>query len=344
MKTKFDLGLLSKYRDELFGLATISIIIYHFVMDYRGSDLYDAAGMTAKLFANGYYHTIGSIGVEVFLLLSGMGLFFAFSKDEKIGPFYKKRFLRIIPTYCLVGIAYYVVRDIVIKGNGIGAVIKHFTFYSFLTDGDVAMWFIFAILVFYLAYPLIYHVFKEKRHNVGMFLIVLIIVGLGLVLLHEFAYKFYDDTNIMTLRIVVFIIGCYLGQSIKEQRPVSMPIVGTFIIVTFILKVIVEYIDLGAFLWRHYNAIYCVGLVAFLCVLLKWMENMKVLRKFLCICGTLSLELYMTHTAFRWVFKNIGWHTSDIRSYAVVVMLSAVLSPIVHKFAIAVNNAVLKKC
>ena len=343
VKRKFDLGWLSTYRNELFGLAAISIMIHHFVSDFLESQLYHMADPAVRILARGYYQGIGSIGVEIFLLLSGMGLFYSFCKDEKLLPFYKKRFVRVLPAYCLVGGIYFAVRNLVITKGGIKGFLGEFTFYTFWRDGDTAMWFIAAILVFYLIYPLFYKSFQGKRHKIQMLLIVLVAVLCGEILLHEAAPEFYDHTNFMLLRSVVFVIGCYLGQSIREQRKLSMSVVWICILLVFAGKIYVEYQDFEPLVWRNYNAIFSLCLTMFLCIVLHRFAHARMLRKFLRICGTYSLELYMTHVALRWIFKKAGLLTADVRIYLLVILIAVISSVMVHKVTGKISEAVIKK-
>lgn len=346
LRSKFNLSWLSKYRNELFGLAAISIIIYHFTSDYVESDLFSAGGSVASILTNGYCEFISSIGVEIFLLLSGMGLFFAFSKEEKLGPFYKRRLLRIIPTYCLVCIPYYIVRDLIITNQGILAALKHFSFYSFIKNGDVSMWFIFAILVFYLVYPILYYLFKGKRHNLVCLFALLLIVVVFFLKMQDFAPAITDNISLMLSRIPIFIIGCYMAPFIKKQKQIPLWMVCIWIIFAFVGRIALIKMGVGVLATRGFNVILCAALVLLCCMILNTINitgRMEIVRKVLNRCGIHSLELYMTHTALRWIFKNIGWHTSDIRAYAVVVLLSVLLSFLLHALATKLNDLVLYK-
>ena len=43
----------------------------------------------------------------MFLLLSGIGLFFSFSRDGRVLSFWKKRLLRVLPTAFLIATVYF---------------------------------------------------------------------------------------------------------------------------------------------------------------------------------------------------------------------------------------------
>ena len=87
---KFNFGWLSQYRDELFGLAIISIIFFHFTVDYKTAVSKELIETVAGVspFLVGWHNVVRSTGVEIFMFLSGMGCFYSFSKSEKVLAFY----------------------------------------------------------------------------------------------------------------------------------------------------------------------------------------------------------------------------------------------------------------
>lgn len=105
----FSWGSLSRYRNELFGLSIIEILIFHFFENYFDS----SDGIKGILYYLGraYDLFLGSIGVEVFLFLSGMGLYYSLKKrkDNSIINFYKRRFKRLLPSfYTMHGVILYI--------------------------------------------------------------------------------------------------------------------------------------------------------------------------------------------------------------------------------------------
>ena len=73
-----------KYRKELFGVATLMILLCHSVSIVPFPDRI------------GTFISYGTMGVNVFLFLSGIGLYYSFNKNGDIIAFYKKRFMRVI--------------------------------------------------------------------------------------------------------------------------------------------------------------------------------------------------------------------------------------------------------
>ena len=79
--------LLSKHRSAIMGLMALLIILFH-------------AEWTTNIAI--YDHTVnrfGSIGVDVFVFVSGFGLAYALAKARNNEMYFSRRFARILPAY-----------------------------------------------------------------------------------------------------------------------------------------------------------------------------------------------------------------------------------------------------
>lgn len=65
-----EISLLSKYRTQLMGLAMLLILIFHTGIDVKSVNVIRSI------------KDIGDVGVDIFLLLSGIGLYFSYSKNN----------------------------------------------------------------------------------------------------------------------------------------------------------------------------------------------------------------------------------------------------------------------
>lgn len=85
MDLKTNWNVFSKNRDAIYGVAIISIIIFHFFEDVASSNI------SGGRFAGEIYNTfVGSVGVEFFIFLSGVGLYFSMTKDSRVRYFFSK--------------------------------------------------------------------------------------------------------------------------------------------------------------------------------------------------------------------------------------------------------------
>ena len=83
---------ISDTRIESFGIATLLVILVH-AKPYN----WDAYPFVLYKICE-----LGSIGVDIFLFLSGLGLFYAMKKCHSVKMFCKRRILRILPSYMLI--------------------------------------------------------------------------------------------------------------------------------------------------------------------------------------------------------------------------------------------------
>ena len=194
------------------GFAMIWVVLYH----------YQIEGILCYPLGNGF------TGVDLFMLCSGLGLFYSYDKNPDTLRFYRKRFLRIFPTYFAVGL-------IVGAINGNFSVTEYlwkFSTLGFWTDGTYYDWFIPGIILLYLLYPFIHNtLFKDGVLEKKLILLILVVFSFFIV------YTTFVDQSIMDVnhflllyRIPVFLLGVIVAYCIKRGK-------GTrcFIILSFVL-------------------------------------------------------------------------------------------------------------
>ncbi len=79
---EFNLNWLSRYRDELFGVSILLIVLFHYSEEVFVALNYAWAA---------YYGAVSSVGVEIFVFLSGMGLYYSFARNSNVREFLAKR-------------------------------------------------------------------------------------------------------------------------------------------------------------------------------------------------------------------------------------------------------------
>ena len=103
-------NILSENRNIIYGISIILIIIFHYFEDVLNSP--NGINKEIHNIAVIYNVLFGSIGVEVFLFLSGIGLYFSLEKGRDVLKFYSKRIKRIIIPYVIIGLVYWGCADI----------------------------------------------------------------------------------------------------------------------------------------------------------------------------------------------------------------------------------------
>lgn len=158
----FEFEKLSKYRGELFGFSILSILLVHYTRDVDASKA--AVSFLERGFTKYYRDVIGSQGVDIFIFLSGMGLYFAMQKTKSMYAFYKKRLLRVLVPYLLSMPVFLFIMDFIVDKTKPYNYINHLSFGSFwLNSGQSYVWFIALILVLYIVFPFIYEMVNAEH-------------------------------------------------------------------------------------------------------------------------------------------------------------------------------------
>lgn len=198
--------LVSKYKKALMGVAALLIFYFHthacYLMDIGPLGEWEA-----------YLKRIFFFGVDMFMMLSGMGVVFSLAKNS-IGKFYVNRLKRIYPPILIAALVMMYVDKwpfLVFIKKVTGYAFFFEWFYSFL-------WFFTAILVLYLVSPLLNKMFEKSENKLLTSLLFLVYYILVVNLIYRKTsldiWDYYGFTN----RIPIFVFGMYLGHVLREQK------------------------------------------------------------------------------------------------------------------------------
>lgn len=320
-------NLFSKHRDSVYGISILSIILYHFC-----KNVIEFETGTSAFIANIYATFIGSIGVEIFLFLSGMGLFYSMMKNDDIWAFYKRRMIRVLIPYLIVAIPYFYFRDIIRYEESWITYLQNITFFSLFTEHETILWYIGLTLFTYLIYPFIFPLVKDGK-NLEKKLVIGFLVLLGIyIFLQKFWTEPFNDARIAICRLSIFYAGCVYAPKIYYKQNFNR-----FDKVLFYLglpiKLVCGYmeingVDFSGIPERMVDFFFGLFMTATLTMILeKWKVNSKVLK----LAGNYSLELYMLHMVIRSVMRELDYKMSDPINYAVCVLISIGLSWLLRK-------------
>lgn len=305
----FNLYNVSQARNVLFGIATLWIGLFH------SEHLSITRYTDFKPIVDGFKLLLktGNVGVDIFLFLSGIGLFFSFTKDSRVRTFWKKRLMRILPTAILIATVIFSFRYV--NGRyttGVGQYITRMTFVHFFIYGERIFWFISLILVLYLLFPILYKVIDRFR-IFGMLGLVALIVAATFTV-RTFAPETYSHIEIALCRIPVFIIGIWAGRFVMEKKEISrwwllLCLAVTAGIMWFmfnygkIIKILVpgytkDVETMYMWIYRYLScplAIALTLLLSFICIAIRERGRLNVLRNFFEFVGMYSMEYYMIY-------------------------------------------------
>ena len=322
----------STFRSELMGAAILWIMLFH-------SKIFPPIAQHNFIGNSIVYQLIldGGSGVDIFLFLSGMGIYFSWEKNRNLLSFYKKRLIRILPTYIFITGIYWI---IYIHYNSpdlsvmelLSEWVANVSGYTWFIRGTLAFWYIPAQIIFYIVAPFFLIMFKKGKavkNTVFMATIIAVLCGLYLLSGHER----YSSFEIAIGRVPVFLMGCFIGEWVQEKRTMSKMWCLAVIPVAFCCKIVFRWLlqQNSAFiiLARGRNLLIAFAACYMFCFFLSEMQSNRInacLRWF----GTHSLELYLLHIGYRNLsrlyFMDLGNQStvSALVVYGGVIVLSCV--------------------
>lgn len=320
---RLDYSCISNRRNDLFGISIVSIMIFHFTAVSKMAP--------ARIFNA----LIGTTGVPVFLILSGMGLFFSMSKNADLKLYYKKRVLRVVIPYTIIASLHFLISYVIISGEGFVSFLKAFFFLDFILKGRTQFWFIALILVMYLIFPLLFKVFQSGKKN---FLKLCILLAICVATNYAFSKALpdiYKNIEVMLTRIPAFIIGVYIGEKVYNKRPVQMPfwfisMGGSAAYLYFSILRNLTKAKFPMVFIRYSETCWALFLVLTVSIVLDAV-NSGTFSKICAFFGSMSLELYMIHVSLRHFLDKLEFSYQNPLVYAAMIAVAIVLSFLFNK-------------
>lgn len=324
----FNLYIFSKYRSELMGIATILIIICH-------APLYKVSmPQWLNVLASN-----GGFGVDIFLFLSGMGIYNSYTSNKKkkktVFYWYLKKYLRIIIPLLLIVIPILFWNPRNMQYHIIPTMIELSGFGPILKKGP--LWFISCILVLYLITPLLYFLLKNK--NKWIWTCILISISL----FYAYLPPITDIWHFMIQRWPSFFIGFALSEQIKEKQTSS---IKYFIILPLTLYFIlftsnhITDTHFSLFLFQG------VSMMTISAIILDKIRNIH-LNTLLSFFGIISLESYITNeyllrslVTFSYQMNKYNLNPGNWTIYFGGTIICIIISFIVNKLSIKLNQLI----
>lgn len=259
LKKIFQTSDISRHRDALMGFAIMWVMCFHYQIQ---------TPFINKIASYGY------TGVDIFFLLSGMGLYYSMHRQDDVKAFYIKRLKRIFPMYFVLGAF-----SCLLLGSFDHFLWTHTTL-GYWTDGVITSWFIPAIVTCYIIYPFIYHTIFKRG---DMFLLA---VTMGL-LLFIVSYKIVVEGRdirfdgfqpdwwrlMFWYRLPIFIFGSLVGFWILQKEK------GHYVLVSAIclIPAAILYLQRQTMCLNFSTSFASPLIVLLLCVVLNKIRWMKAI-------------------------------------------------------------------
>lgn len=278
----------SAHRQFIYGVAALWILIYHMNSDIPSRS---ALGIFRLI------QITGTCGVEVFLLLTGYGLYCALNRNPDVVRFYRRRLVRVL----LPALILFFGCDLIVCPLLYGYAITPRFLLTWPWGGR--MWYVSFILIMYLFYPLL-HRWNRVENRRGWWIAVLLFAAAS------FAFEFLplgfskEFLRAFT-RIPAFLLGCMLALPARENRAVPRRAEYVFTLVAIA----------GVAVWRQFKQMgqmYAMRMMAFFflsaVVILLLTRIAQLLQRSgagkktyaaFFFCGSISLEIYLVFDRVR---------------------------------------------
>lgn len=338
LEKKFDLGLISKYRDQLYGVAIIWIMLLH-------GAILDKVHFPEKLSWLDTIISHGNVGVDIFLFLSGMGLYFSFVKNSDIYQYTIKRMVRILTPYVIFAVPVYLYIDIVLRSAGENRIFLDISQVGFWSNGYHLTWYIPGILFCYFIYPYIYAIlFRNDKHEMIKALVICAIIFISNYCMWRSAPKLYGNCEILLMRLPVFVLGSAAGKAIYEKRCISRLWVLLAFIVDIVAYFVIKNVKMELIYQRAIYFVLAIALIISMTYIFSKIRSQPIHR----ICawfGGYSLELYLVHIMFRDIFMKSQYYTTHVwRKWLLIIVIAIVVGVIIAELGKRIQKYLLKLC
>lgn len=339
MKLNFKYSNISKYRGMLMGIAAISIILFHFSNECKAANLHYYPWNEFIL------NFISSSGVDIFLILSGYGLYYSFKKNNNVKKFYKKRFIKILIPYIIFCLPAIIIRYIFMEGGTLIDVFKNYLFITLFSEGETWFWYILLIMICYTIFPYIYNSIEKPKKDVDKNMNFMMLISFTIllnILLATNNLNLFQNINILTLRIPIFILGVYIGQQSYQKKELNIIQVLALIVCSTILY---PAINSAITLRRYEFALIAIITYIILIIIFNIIDKYQIFQKLKLILekvGSYSLELYLTHVCIISIINHTGNTTAAYKYFIIEIIFTIVASFIIKKLADIISNKIKK--
>lgn len=308
---------LTHYKSFLMGVSMLWIVMYH-------------AGLPIPILS--YLKDIGYLGVDVFIFLSAYSLYFSFSRNGDLKTFYRKRAVRILPSYYLVLVSVWLVETYLFQEQTapLWQLASMLGFYVPFLNWDYFLWYIPGILFLYAIFPFLYkHLSFIQKYGLGLFGIFLLL-NLGYFLLVRSMDLKTTIFFCLPSRVVVFVLGMIYAQYERKVIATILPHSGYYICGALMVMVglmVLRQMEISPVLTGGLmlgTLPFALAMPGFYYLMIGCARS-SLLRHLFVFLGTYSLEIYLLHEKlFHWsdlIEAICGWDARLLKLGMIIVLV-----------------------
>ena len=299
------------------------VILFHVALD-RGDPFYGL-------------RRCGNVGVDIFLFLSGVGLWFSWVKTPDVLRFYRRRLLRIVPTWIVVATAFYLPDYLGARrfSHSIVDLIGDITInWDFWLHDELTFWYVPAIMALYLVAP--WYMRLVQSRPVYRWLPLLMVIWCVMVQWVLPIHHAVGHIEIFWSRVPIFFIGINFGEMVRTRRQLSSDAVWLLLVtflMTFSTCLYLEQVRHGQFPLFVERMLYIPFTVCTVLVMNRIFRRTPqwVNRSFRFV-GALSLEAYLIHIHFVLVYVqpyHLGYWLTFLVTVAITLPIAWLLQRLI---------------
>ena len=318
-----ELANISRFRAEQMGAAMLFVILFHVALD-RGDPFYGL-------------RRCGNVGVDIFLFLSGVGLWFSWVKTPDVLRFYRRRLLRIVPTWIVVATAFYLPDYLGARrfSRSIVDLIGDITInWDFWLHDELTFWYVPAIMALYLVAP--WYMRLVQSRPIYRWLPLLMVVWCVMVQWVLPIHHAVGHLEIFWSRVPIFFIGINFGEMVRTRRQLSSDAVW-LLLVTFLMTfgtcLYLEQVRHGHFPLFVERMLYIPFTVCTVLVMNRiFRRTPQWVNRLFRFVGALSLEAYLIHIHFVLVYVqpyHLGYWLTFLVTVAITLPIAWLLQRLI---------------
>ena len=283
------------------------------------------------------------VAVDIFMLLSGFGIYVSLSKSGRLfSEYIKRRALRILPAYYLVIIVYLIVCGFR-GGLKLREIVANLTFTAYWNDYLCQFnWYTSVIVVFYLIAPLFFYFISrsEKKGLTSLFICIAVVV---------FNLGFIDHSGYSSIsRLPVFIYGMYLGSRYMDEREdyerkIWIPYIAVSLIVMvagfYLIYLGDNFLYSNMSLWTcfecYVSGITAPGIIICSIGLMELLYRIpylgRLIKNVIETIGKASYEIYLIHLLILFINPGLSYEKNAIK---VPWILGSILLGILYRYIV----------
>ena len=314
-----ELGNISRFRAEQMGAAMFFVILFHVALD-RGDPFYGL-------------RRCGNVGVDIFLFLSGVGLWFSWVKTPDVRRFYRRRLLRIVPTWLVVSTAFYLPDYLGARrfSRSIVDLIGDITInWDFWLHDELTFWYVPAIMALYLVAP--WYMRLVQSRPIYRWLPLLMVVWCVMVQWVLPIHHAVGHLEIFWSRVPIFFIGINFGELVRTRRQLpgeSVWLLLLTFLMTFGTCLYLEQVRHGHFPLFVERMLYIPFTVCTVLVMNRiFRRTPQWVNSAFRFVGALSLEAYLIHIHFVLVYVqpyHMGYWPTFLITVAITLPIAWLL-------------------